>query len=133
MTLYLLDTDICSYIMKRSNDKVLTNLRKTLLADVAVSVITEAELLFGIKISKSKNNEETYRDFIRHVNVLDWTRDAAADYARLRAELHKTGQMIGANDLLIAAHALSISATLVSNNEREFKRIKGLKLKNWTK
>ena len=133
MVLYLLDTDICSYIMKRSNPKLLDKLRLIPIENIAVSVVTEAELLFGIKLSsKPKLTRTAFDGFMIHILVLEWTRDAAEHYADIRANLHKRGELIGANDLMIAAHARALGATVVTNNEREFRRVKGLAVENWT-
>ena len=132
MSLYLLDTDICSYIMKRSYPSVLKKLESIELEKIAISVITEAELLYGIKLSSSpKRSLAAFDDFIRHVRVLDWSRRAAEHYADIRANLHKRGALIGANDLMIAAHGRSLAATVVTNNIREFSRVKGLSVENW--
>jgi tRNA(fMet)-specific endonuclease VapC len=133
MELYLLDTDICSYIMKRSHPKLLDKMRSVDLELIAISIVTEAELLYGIKLStKPSVANAAFEDFIKHVRVIAWDHEAAKNYADIRAFLHKRGQMIGANDLMIAAHARSLGATLVTNNEREFRRVRELKIENWS-
>jgi tRNA(fMet)-specific endonuclease VapC len=132
MHLFLLDTDICSYIMKRSHAQLLNKLRKVELERIAVSVITEAELLHGTKLStKPKLARVAFDAFIKHVHVYEWGREAVEHYAEIRADLHKRGKIIGANDLMIAARARSLDATIVTNNEREFCRVKGLNVENW--
>ncbi len=132
MVLYLLDTDICSHIMKRSHQSLLDKLRKVPIEDIAVSVVTEAELLYGVKLSpKPRVVRAAFDAFIKHVAVCDWTRTAAHHYADISANLHKRGEMIGANDLMIAAHARSLGATVVTNNVREFNRVTGLVVDNW--
>ena len=132
MASYILDTDTCSYIMKRSYPQLLTKIQTIPLAQQAVSVITMAELLYGAKLSsKPALAIKAYEAFIRHLAVLDWTQEAAEHYADIRADLKRRGEMIGANDLLIAAHARSIKSILVTNNVREFGRVKGLKVENW--
>lgn len=132
--MYLLDTDICSYIMKRTHPNLLDRLLKTELEEIAISVVSEAELLYGIKLStKSAVAQASFDEFIKHVKVINWTREAARHYAEIRAKLHKRGKMIGSNDLMIAAHALSLNATLVTNNEREFRSVHGLEVENWSK
>jgi tRNA(fMet)-specific endonuclease VapC len=134
MTLYLLDTDICSYVMKRSHEKLIEKLRVIPLEEIAISVITEAELLYELQISpKPKLVRASFDAFIKHVSVREWTSAAAQHYAEIRANLHKRGQLIGANDLMIAAHASSLQAILVTNNQREFGRVRGLAVENWTK
>jgi tRNA(fMet)-specific endonuclease VapC len=133
MSRYMLDTDTCSYIVKRSNDAVLQKLQAVPVADVSISVITKSELLFGVEISRRRAQDEAAVDaFLRHVEVLNFADEAAAHYARIRAALKKRGVMIGANDLFIAAHARSLGLTLVTNNTGEFGRVEGLELENWS-
>jgi len=132
--MYLLDTDICSYIMKRTHANLLDKLLTVELEQIAISVVSEAELLYGVKLSTKPAAAQTSVDeFIKHVRVVNWTRAAARHYAEIRANLHKRGKMIGSNDLMIAAHALSLDATLITNNEREFRRVPGLSIENWSK
>lgn len=133
MARYLLDTDICSYIMKRSHPVLLERIRSVPIADQAMSAVTAAELLYGVKLSaKQKQAREAFNAFVRHLEVLGWPAEAAEHYADIRADFRHRGAMIGANDLLIAAHARSLKAVLVTNNVREFARVKGLKVENWT-
>ena len=133
MPRYMLDTDTCSYIMKRSNDQVLKRLQKVLVSDMCISVITKAELLFGVEMSaRRQQNEAALKAFLGYVEVLDFTDGASLHYARIRADLKTSGAMIGANDLFIAAHASSLGLTLVTNNTREFGRVHNLILENWT-
>lgn len=133
MAVYMLDTDISSYIMKRTDAAVLKRLQTVAVSDVCVSAITKAEMMYGVEVSPRKQKDhEALTEFLRYVAVLDYPSMAALDYARIRADLKVRGAMIGGNDLLIAAHARSIGMTLVTNNTREFKRIKGLKIENWT-
>jgi tRNA(fMet)-specific endonuclease VapC len=133
MAVYMLDTDISSYIMKRSHDSVLRRLRKVPVGDVFISAITKSELMFGVQVSSRRQQNQTALDaYLRHVLVLDYPDDAALHYAEIRAELKLRGTMIGANDLLIAAHARCLGLTLVTNNIREFGRVQGLKIENWT-
>jgi tRNA(fMet)-specific endonuclease VapC len=133
MARYMLDTDICSYIMKRSNDAVLKRLQKTLVSDVCISVITKSELLFGVEVSpRRKQDEGALSVFLRYVEVLDFPDEAAPHYAKIRGDLKTLGTMIGANDLFIAAHARSLGLTLVTNNTREFGRVRDLAIENWT-
>src|SRR5215471_19148053 len=133
MPRYMLDTDTCSYIMKRSNAVVLKRLRKVPVSEVCISVITKSELLFGVEISPRRQQDEAALDaFLRYVEVLDFPDKASAHYAKIRADLKKLGAMIGANDLFIAAHARSLGLTLVTNNTREFGRVRNLTTENWT-
>jgi tRNA(fMet)-specific endonuclease VapC len=133
MRRYMLDTDTCSYIMKRSNDAVLKRLQRTPISDVCISVITKSELLFGVEVSPRRPQDEAALNaFLHYVEVLDFPDEASLHYAKIRADLKKHGTMIGANDLFIAAHARSLGLTLVTNNTREFGRVRNLTTENWT-
>jgi tRNA(fMet)-specific endonuclease VapC len=133
MPLYMLDTDTCSYVMKRSNRVVLKRLEGVPVSDVCISVITKSELLFGVEMSPRKQQDETaLYAFLAYVEVLDFPDEAAPHYAKIRADLKTRGTMIGANDLFIAAHARSLGLTLVTNNTNEFRRVPNLMLENWT-
>ena len=133
MLRYMLDTDTCSYVMKRSNPAVLKRVQEVRVSDVCISVITKSELLFGVEMSPRRPQDETaLNGFLAYVEVLDFPGEAAAHYAKIRADLKTRGTMIGANDLFIAAHARSLGLTLVTNNTREFGRVHDLMLDNWT-
>jgi len=132
MSRYMLDTDTCSYIMKRSNNVVLTRLQKVPVSEVCVSVITKSELLFGVEVSpRRRQDESALNAFLGYVEVLDFPDTASLHYAKIRASLKTLGTMIGANDLFIAAHARSLGFTLVTNNTREFGRVPKLVVENW--
>jgi len=132
MSRYMLDTDTCSYIMKNSNEAVVKRLQQTSSNDVCISVITKSELLYGVEISPRKqHNQAALAAFLKYVEVLDFPDEASLHYAKIRAELKWRGTMIGANDLFIAAHALSLGLTLVTNNTREFGRVPDLAIENW--
>ncbi len=129
---YLLDTNICIAIIKKCPPEVKEKLIQTKIGEVAISSIVLAELWFGIELSsKPKQNRDALHDFLQYLTVLDWPEHAGQEYGRIRAHLNKKVTPIGANDLLIAAHALSINAILVSDNTRKFGRVTGLKLENW--
>jgi tRNA(fMet)-specific endonuclease VapC len=133
MPRYMLDTDTCSYIMKRKHDALLQRLVKVPVNDVCISVITKSELLFGVEISpKRRQDEAALAAFLRYPEVLDFPDEASGHYANIRADLKAHGTMIGANDLFIAAHARSLGLTLITNNVREFRRVRGLSIENWT-
>jgi tRNA(fMet)-specific endonuclease VapC len=133
MPRYMLDTDTCSYIMKRSNDAVLKRLQQVPVGDVCISVITKSELLFGVELSpRRQQNEVALNAFLRYVEVLDFPDEASLHYGKIRADLKTLGTMIGANDLFIAAHARSLGLMLVTNNTREFGRVRDLAIENWT-
>ncbi len=132
MALYMLDTDTCSNIMKRSSPLLLQRLQQVAVSDVCISVITQAELLFGVELSARRQKDEAAcKSFLRQVDVLDFAENAAFHYAKIRADLKARGEIIGANELLIAAHARSSGLILVTNNTREFGRIGGLAIENW--
>jgi tRNA(fMet)-specific endonuclease VapC len=132
MPRYMLDTDTSSYIMKRSDENVLKRLAAVAVSDVCISAITKAEHMYGVEVSPRRQKDQAALDaFLRYVEVLDFPGEAARDYGQIRAYLKKRGTMIGANDLLIAAHARYMGLTLVTNNMREFKRVQGLKVENW--
>jgi tRNA(fMet)-specific endonuclease VapC len=132
MLRYLLDTDISSYIMKGTEPSVLRRLVTVPVGDVAVSAITHSELMYGAEISPHADRDRARIEvFLRHVEILAYTSEAGLHYGEIRAHLKKRGTLIGAHDLLIAAHARSGGLILVTNNTREFKRVPGLKVENW--
>ena len=134
MAVYMLDTDISSYIMKRTDAAVLSRLQSVAVSDVCVSAISKAELLYGIEVSPHRQKDQAALDeFLRYVAVLDYPAAAAVDYALIRADLKRRGKMIGANDLLIAAHARCLGLMLVTNNTREFGCVQSLRMENWTR
>ncbi len=131
MLRYMLDTDTVSYAMK-GNASVLKRLQKVPIGDVCISAISHSELAFGTEVSPAPQRDRGRLDlFLRHVSVLDYPGNAAAHYAEMRAFLKKRGTIIGANDLLIAAHARCEELVLVTNNTREFGRVPGLQVENW--
>jgi tRNA(fMet)-specific endonuclease VapC len=112
--------------MKRSNDAVLKRLRAVPVSDVCISVITKAELLYGVEVSpRRRQDAAALSAFLNYIQILDVPDAASLHYARIRSDLRKMGSMIGANDLFIAAHARSLGLTLVTNNTREFRRVLG--------
>jgi tRNA(fMet)-specific endonuclease VapC len=134
MPVFMLDTDISSYIMKRSEAAVLTRLQQVAVSDTCISVITKSELMYGVEVSPRRQQDQAALDaYLRYVEVLEYPEDAAVHYAQIRADLKRQGTMIGANDLFIAAHARCLGMILVTNNTREFGRVEGLRIENWTK
>ena len=128
----MLDTDICSYVMKRNRPSVLEHLQRLTVQDVCISVITKCEILAGVALSPNPERDRgAAEDFLVNVPTLDFPDEAAAHYADIRADLKKRGNMIGANDLFLAAHARCLGLTLVTNNLREFGRVTGLTVENW--
>jgi tRNA(fMet)-specific endonuclease VapC len=129
--LYLLDTNIVIYI-QRGVPSVLARLNELGADRVALPSIVAAELAYGVEKSTSKDrNRKVLELFLSEVRVLPWTQDAMWHFARHQHELRQSGQVIGELDLLIACQALALDAVCVTNNTREFGRIKGLKLENW--
>jgi len=130
---FLLDTDACIYALKQ-NRNVLDQLLSKSREEILVSVITEAELRTGA--AKSTSAIKTLRlveNFLRPLTIADFTSDDAIAYAHVRARLERAGTPIGPLDTLIAAQAVARNLTLVSNNEREFRRVSGLRLENWAR
>jgi tRNA(fMet)-specific endonuclease VapC len=131
--LFLLDTDICSYLMKHRYSAVQERLRRTPPESVAISAVTQGEVWFGLswkEIGLKRHMAAQY--FFEAMKVLDWPAAAAPIYGRLRANLVKTGVDIGMNDVMIAAHAILLDATLVTNNTNHFNRIgTPLRVENW--
>lgn len=131
---YLLDTNICIYIIKKKPEIVLERFRKLTLGSVGISAITLAELEYGIRKSGNPDrNLEALNQFLVPLDIKDFDYNATVQYGKIRADLERAGTPIGPLDTLIAAHALSLNATLVTNNEKEFNRVAGLKIENWTK
>ena len=132
MPRFMLDTDTCSYIMKRSHPLVLKRLQAVPVGDVCMSVVTMAELLCGVEVSPRRTQDAAApATFLPYVEVLEFADDAALHYAEIRADLQRRGALIGANDLFIAAHARALGLTLVTNNTAEFERVSDLAIENW--
>ena len=130
--MYVLDTDICSYLMKRSHPALIERVKAFAVRDLKVSVVTLFELEYGIARSERRDHlRRVVRSFLENVEVLDWTSPAASEAGAVRAELAAAGSPIGAYDLLIAGHVRSLGATLVTHNIREFSRVSGLHLEDW--
>jgi tRNA(fMet)-specific endonuclease VapC len=133
MPRFMLDTDTCSYIMKRSHPLVLKRLQSVAVGDVCMSVVTKAELLYGVEVSPRRAHDAAaLAAFLPYVDAVPFDEDATVHYAEIRADLKRRGAMIGSNDLFIAAHARALGLTLVTNNTAEFERVDRLKLENWT-
>jgi tRNA(fMet)-specific endonuclease VapC len=132
MARQMLDTDVCVDVMRRRSPKARWRLERSKPGEVAISSIVAAELWSGV--AKSREPERAahaLRDFLAYVTVLDWPAEAAVGYGKIRATLESQGRLIGAMDMLIAAHAVHESATLVTRNRDEFERVAGLKLATW--
>ena len=128
----LLDTDICIYAINARRPEALARLWDYALGEVGISAITYAELRFGVENSQRvAENLERLERFLLPLEIVAFDAKAAQHYGRIRTELRQRGVPIGANDLLIAAHALSLGVCLVTNNVREFERIPELRVERW--
>jgi tRNA(fMet)-specific endonuclease VapC len=131
MLKYLLDTNIVIYVLKRRPKEVLAMFNANA-SRMAISSITLSELFYGAeKILNRDKNLEAVEEFVSHLDVLPYDAKASQHYGQIKATLEKKGQIIGENDIHIAAHATSHGLILVSNNVREFKRVPNLVLENW--
>mgnify|MGYP006443763489 CR=1 FL=1 len=132
MITYILDTNICIYIIKKKTGAVFNRFKELTPGNIAISSITLAEMQYGIgKSSKPIQNQEALDQFLLPLEILDFSAKAAVEYGRVRSALEKQGTPIGSLDMLIAAHAISVGAVLVTNNTNEFNRVSGLKTENW--
>ena len=132
----MLDTDTCIFLMRGASKKLEAMVQSVPLQQQVMSAVTFAELSYGVQASaaaKRKQNQITLDSLALHLAVLDWPQTAAKNYAEIRADLKKRGVQLGAADLMIAAHALAIDAIVVTNNVKDFGRVKGLEVENWTK
>ena len=131
--LYMLDTNICSYIIRNKPQSIKKKLQEVEENHtVALSSIVVSELLYGATKKNSPKLMKIVSAFIDNFIIYDYSKVSAQSYANIRTDLEKKGQIIGANDLLIASHALSLGAVLVTNNTREFERVEKLVLEDWS-
>lgn len=129
---YILDTNICIYIIKRKPQSVFSRLNEIPSKRIFISALTVAELEYGVrKSSRPEKNQIALTDFLEPFAILDFDSKAAIEYGTIRYDLEKRGLPIGSLDLLIAAHAKSLKLIIVTNNEREFSRIANLTVENW--
>jgi tRNA(fMet)-specific endonuclease VapC len=129
---FMLDTNICIYLIKRKPPQVLSRLKEFNIGEVTVSSIAVSELEYGVaKSSKPDRNRDALDAFLAPLEILSFDGEAAYHYGQIRAFLEKEGKLIGAMDMLIGAHAVSASMTLVTNNMKEFSRIPELRSENW--
>jgi tRNA(fMet)-specific endonuclease VapC len=132
---YLLDTNICIYIINEKPEKILRKFEQYPVYEFGVSSITHAELQYGIEKSKNKNtNQNALDEFLLPLTILPFHgKKVVTCYGEIRASLESKGKTIGPLDMLIAAHALSLDLTIISNNIKEFSRIPNLKYENWVR
>ena len=131
----MLDTDTCIFLMRGESQKLEIKVQSVPLQQQVMSAVTFAELSDGVQASasaKRKQNQSILDSLVLHLAVLDWPQDAARHYAEIRSDLKKRGAQLGAADLMIAAHARAINAIVVTNNVKDFGRVKGLEVENWT-
>jgi tRNA(fMet)-specific endonuclease VapC len=129
---YMLDKNICIYIIKRKPESVLQNLKANIDEGIAISSITLAELLYGVETSTyPEKNRLALTQFLAILDILPFDDNAAAEYGKICAVLKRSGTPIGIMDMLIAAHAKAQRLTVVTNNVREFERVQGLTIENW--
>lgn len=132
MITYLLDTNICIYVIKRSPTQVLERFRKADVSSIGISSITFSELMYGAaKSSRPEQNRIALTQFVAPLEIMPYDDSAAGRYGDLRACLERQGTPIGSLDMLIAAHALALDCVLVTNNEKEFARVPKLRMENW--
>lgn len=127
----LLDTNICIYIINVKPPEVLARFHRYPLGEIGLSSVVAAELAHGVAKSGSSRNRQALEMFLAPLELMPFDDRAVWAYGQLRADLERRGQSIGAMDTMIAAHALSLNALLVTNNTREFSRVAGLHLENW--
>lgn len=129
---YLLDTNVCVDYLNGRYPSVTERLQRSRPAEVCTSAIVAAELRYGAeKSTRRRQNQSRLDHFLAEVAVFDFDVEASVLYGRLRSALERDGLLIGPNDMLIAAHALSLRTTLVTDNVKEFSRVRGLRLENW--
>jgi len=134
--LFMLDTDTCIFLMRGESQALSAKVQSVPLQQQVMSAVTFAELTYGVQASasaKRKQNQLVLDSLTLHLAVLDWPQDAAKHYAEIRADLKRRGAQLGAADLMIAAHARAMGAIVVTNNVKDFGRVKGLEVQNWTK
>ena len=129
----MLDTDISVSVIRRRSFRVLQRFEAVPPTNLCISIVTYGELYFGaVKSNLVEHNLHVLEEYAARLMVLQWDRNAASEYGHLRAHLEAQGNPIGVLDTMIAAHALSLNATIVTNNVRHFERVPDLRLENWT-
>ena len=132
--MFLIDTNICIYIMNDHPPQIIQKFKEIGIGNICISSITVSELQFGVFKSKQiKKNIKRLEEFLSPFEILSYDENASTFYGKIRSSLEKQGTVIGPLDMLIAAHALSENLTVITNNEKEFKRVKSLKVENWAR
>ena len=129
---YMLDTNICIYAIKHKPEQVFMRLQEHDPIDICISSVTYAELVHGAEKSKAiEKNRVALALLLANIEIMNFDSLAAESYGKIRADLEKAGTPIGPFDMMIAGHAMALGYTVVTNNTKEFERVKGLKLENW--
>ncbi len=129
---YMLDTDMCIYLIKKHPENVLKKFKLFNIGDICISSVTFSELLYGVEKSQHhQKNRVALEEFVLPLDIISYDEKSAHYYSHIRSYLEKKGLIIDSLDLMIAANAQSINATLVTNNIREFSRVPKLKIENW--
>ena len=129
---YMLDTNICIYAIKHKPEQVFMRLQEHDPIDICISSVTYAELVHGVEKSKAiEKNRVALALLLANIEIMNFDSLAAESYGKIRADLEKAGTPIGSLDMMIAGHAKALGYTVVTNNTKEFERVKGLKLENW--
>ena len=133
---FMLDTDTCIFLMRRESPVLAARVQSVPLQQQVMSAVTFAELSYGVQASassKRKQNQNVLDSLALHLAVLDWPREAAQHYGEIRLDLKRRGAQLGAADLMIAAHARALGAIVVTNNTKDFGRVRSLHVENWMK
>ncbi len=129
---YMLDTNMCIYLIKKQPKNVFEKFRTLDLGDVCISSVTLSELMYGVQKSQhQEKNKAALEEFLSPVDIISFDEAAAVCYGEIRAALEKKGMIIGPLDMMIAAHAKSLNAIIVTNNKKEFSRVSHLKIEDW--
>ncbi len=129
---YLLDTNICIYLIKQNDKKLIKKFNRHSPLDIGISSITVAELWYGVdKSKKQKENRSALNEFLQPFEIVNFNSESALVYGKIRYELENSGLIIGSMDMLIASIALYNNLVIVTNNQKEFKRVSKLKVENW--
>ncbi len=134
MARYMLDTDIATYVIRGKTPALDKRIAAVATGELSISAVTRAELLYGVKLKVGEHRLFRLVDqFLARISCLPWDAAAATHFAIAAVELHRAGTPIGSMDTMIAGHAIALGSVLVTNNERHFSRVPGLKVENWTR
>lgn len=132
--MYLLDTNICIYLIKQHPEIMMKRLKSHAISDIKISSVTIAELFYGVAKSKQKKmNEEALIKFLSPFEFVPFTDEDAIVYGAIRTEVERKGQVIGPYDLQLAAQSIARNLIMVTNNEKEFRRVTAMRIENWAK